>query len=136
MRDAPLEMLQHVPDIGPVVAASVRAFADDAHNRALVARLKAAGVNDQSQAPEPGDEPGPLSGQTFVITGTLASMTRDEAQAALERLGAKVAGSVSKKTTCLVAGADAGSKLEKATQLGVRTIGEDEFTALIMSAGQ
>lgn len=136
MLDAPLEMLQHVPDIGPVVAASVRAFADDAHNRALVARLKAAGVNDQSQAPEPGDEPGPLSGQTFVITGTLASMTRDEAQAALERLGAKVAGSVSKKTTCLVAGADAGSKLEKATQLGVRTLGEDEFTALIMSAGQ
>jgi DNA ligase (NAD+) len=75
--------------------------------------------------------PGPLSGQTWVITGTLDNMTRDEAQAALERLGAKVSGSVSKKTTALLAGHDAGSKLEKARTLGVREVGEAEFRDLI-----
>ena len=130
--EAPLELLQTVPDIGPVVAASVRAFADEPSNRALVARLKTAGVNTESQAPEMADEPGPLSGKVFVLTGTLASMTREEAQAALERLGARVAGSVSRKTSCLVAGADAGSKLEKAQALGVETLDESEFLALIM----
>ena len=130
--DAPLEMLQTVPDIGPVVAASVRAFGDEPHNRTLVGRLAAAGVNMVSQAPEPATEPGPLSGKVFVLTGTLASMTRDEAQAALERLGARVSGSVSKKTSWLVAGADAGSKLEKAQQLGVETLDEPAFVALIM----
>jgi DNA ligase (NAD+) len=86
----------------------------------------------QSQAPEASDEPRPLAGQTFVLTGALASMSRDEAQAALERLGAKVSASVSKKTTCLVAGNDAGSKLEKARQLGVETLNEEGFLALIM----
>ncbi len=86
----------------------------------------------ESQQPELSDEPGPLSGKTFVLTGTLASMTREAAQAALERLGAKVSGSVSRKTTCLVAGEDAGSKLEKARQLGVETLDEQAFLALIM----
>ncbi|MGE3956281.1 MAG: NAD-dependent DNA ligase LigA [Vicinamibacterales bacterium] len=133
--DAPIEMLQTVPEIGPVVAQSVRDFADEPRNRALVARLAAAGVNMDSQAAEVSDEPGPLSGKTFVLTGTLASMTRDEAQAALETLGAKVAGSVSRKTSCLVAGADAGSKLEKARQLGVETLDEQAFVALIMRLG-
>ena len=98
----------------------------------LVARLAAAGVNMASQAPELSDEPGPLSGKVFVLTGTLESMTRDEAQATLEALGAKVSGSVSKKTSCLIAGADAGSKLEKAQQLGVETLDEQGFLALIM----
>ncbi len=130
--DAPVEMLQSVPEIGPVVAASVRAFADEPKNRALVERLAAAGVNMESQQPELSDEPGPLSGQTFVLTGTLASMTREAAQAALEQLGAKVSGSVSRKTTCLVAGEEAGSKLEKARQLGVETLDEQAFLALIM----
>ena len=132
MFDAPLEMLQTVPEIGPVVAASVRAFAADPRNRDLVARLAGAGVNTTSQAPEPSSEPGPLAGKVVVLTGTLASMTRDEAQATLERLGARVAGSVSKKTSFLVAGADAGSKLEKAQQLGVETFDEEGFVALIM----
>lgn len=130
--DAPVEMLQSVPEIGPVVAASIRAFADEPKNRALVERLAAAGVNMESQQPELSDEPGPLSGKTFVLTGTLASMTREAAQAALEQLGAKVSGSVSRKTTCLVAGEDAGSKLEKARQLGVETLDEQAFLALIM----
>lgn len=131
--DAPLEMLQTAPEIGPVVAQSVRDFADDPHNRSLVARLAGAGVNMTSQAPEMSDEPGPLSGKVFVLTGTLESMTREEAQAKLEALGARVSGSVSRKTSCLVAGADAGSKLEKARQLGVETLDERGFLALIMS---
>jgi len=130
--DAPVEMLQSVPEIGPVVAQSVRDFAEEPHNRSLVARLAAAGVNMVSQAPELSDEPGPLSGKVFVLTGTLESMTREDAQARLEQLGARVSGSVSKKTTCLVAGADAGSKLEKARLLGVETLGEEGFLALIM----
>lgn len=131
--DAPVEQLTSVPEIGPVVAASVRDFAAEPANRTLVERLAAAGVNMASQAPEVSDEPGPLSGKTFVLTGTLASMSREEAQAALERLGAKVSGSVSRKTSYLVAGADAGSKLEKAAQLGIETLDERAFLALIMN---
>jgi DNA ligase (NAD+) len=128
----PVEALQSVSEIGPVVAASVRAFAEEPRNQALIARLAAAGVNMTSQAPEPTDQPGPLAGKTFVLTGTLTRMTREEATAALERLGAKVSGSVSKKTSYLVFGDDAGSKLEKARQLGVETLDEDKFQALIM----
>jgi DNA ligase (NAD+) len=135
MLDASLEQLQAAPEIGPVVAASVREFSEEPRNRKLIERLTAAGVNMSSQAPELSDDSGPLSGQTFVITGTLESMTREQAQASLERLGARVAGSVSKKTSCLVAGADAGSKLEKAKQLGVETLDEQGFLALIMKHG-
>lgn len=131
--DAPGERLQTAPDIGPVVAASIQAFASEPRNRALVRRLRDAGVNMASQAPEPDDRPGPLAGRTYVLTGTLASMSREEATAALERLGAKVSGSVSKKTSALIAGADAGSKLEKARQLGVETLDEPAFLALIMN---
>ena len=129
--DTPIEALQTVTEIGPVVAASVRMFADEPRNRALIERLAAAGVNMASRAPEPTDEPGPLAGKTFVVTGTLASMSRDEATAALEALGAKVAKAVSKKTTYLVAGGDAGSKLEKAQQLGVETLTEDRSSSLL-----
>lgn len=129
---APVERLQAVPEIGPVVAASVRAFADEPRNQELVKRLQAAGVNMASQAPEPGTDLGRLAGQTFVITGTLDAMSREDATAALEKLGAKVAGSVSKKTSYLVAGRDAGSKLEKAQQLGIETLDEAAFLALIM----
>ena len=130
--DASLEALQTVPEIGPVVAQSVRLFSDEPRNRIVVERLAAAGVNMASQAPEPGDEPGPLAGKVFVITGTLSSMSREDATAALERLGAKVSGSVSRKTNYLVAGADAGSKLQKARELGVETLDEEAFQKLIM----
>lgn len=131
--DAPLERLQTAPEIGPVVAASVRSFAEEPRNRALVAKLAAAGVNMASQQPEPGPAgAGPLAGRTFVLTGTLTQMTREEAEAAIERLGGKVSGSVSRKTSYLVVGADAGSKLEKAKGLGVPTLTEDEFRALII----
>jgi DNA ligase (NAD+) len=128
----PPEALQSVAEIGPVVAASVRAFADEPRNRTLVARLKQAGVNMESQAPPPSDTPGPLSGKTVVLTGTLATMSREQATEELERLGAKVSGSVSKKTSFLVFGADAGTKLEKARQLGVETLDEEKFLTLIM----
>jgi DNA ligase (NAD+) len=130
----PPEALQSVADIGPVVAASVRAFADEPRNQTLVARLKEAGVNMESQAPPPSDTPGPLSGKTVVLTGTLASMSREQATKELERLGAKVSASVSSKTSYLVFGSDAGSKLEKARQLGVETLDEEKFLTLIMKS--
>ena len=131
--DASLEDLQTAPEIGPVVAASVRAFADESHNRALVEKLTAAGVNMTSQQPEPSvAASGPLTGKTFVLTGTLPSMTRDEATAEIERLGGKVSGSVSKKTSYLLAGEEAGSKLDKARTLGVPVLSEEDFKALIL----
>jgi DNA ligase (NAD+) len=132
---APVERLQGVPEIGPIVAASVRAFADEPHNRDLVKKLADAGVNMASQQPEPSvDAPGPLTGKTFVLTGTLPTMTREEATAEIERLGGKVAGSVSKKTSYLVFGEEAGSKLDKARTLGVPLLTEAEFRALILGS--
>jgi DNA ligase (NAD+) len=131
--DAPIEALQTAPEIGPVVAASVRSFADEPHNRAVIEKLAAAGVNMASQQPAPGVvAPGKLSGRTFVLTGTLETMTREQAEEAIEALGGRVSGSVSKKTSFLVAGADAGSKLEKARAAGVPVITEEEFRALII----
>jgi len=127
----PPEALRSVAEIGPVVAASVRAFAEEPRNQELVRKLRAAGVNMASQAPEPSDQPGPLSGKTYVLTGTLTAMTREDATASLERLGAKVSGSVSKKTTCVVFGAEAGSKLEKAEKLGVERMDEAQFLAFL-----
>jgi DNA ligase (NAD+) len=133
LMEASEEELQTVPEIGPVVAASVRAFAEEPRNRALIDKLKRAGVNTLSQAPEPTREPvGRLAGKVFVLTGTLASMTREEATETLERLGARVAGSVSKKTSYVIAGSDAGTKLEKAQKLGIETLDEEGFRALIM----
>jgi DNA ligase (NAD+) len=134
MLNATLETLQEVPEIGPVVAASVRAFAEEPRNRELIARLQQAGARMTTDLPEPAVAPvGRLAGKTFVLTGTLSSMSREEAAAALEALGAKVAGSVSKKTSAVVAGADAGSKLEKARQLGVEVLDEAAFQQLIMN---
>jgi DNA ligase (NAD+) len=134
--EAPLELLQDVPDVGPVVAASIRTFVEEPHNVALVAKLKEAGVSMATNLPEPvadaSAETGPLAGKSVVLTGTLASMTREQATEALEALGARVSGSVSKKTAFLVAGADAGSKLEKAQKLGVEVLDEEAFKALIM----
>src|SRR5262245_8257725 len=131
--DAPLERLQPVPDVGPVVAASIRTFAEEPHNRALVAKLAAAGVNMTTRQPDPIlATPGRLAGKTFVLTGTLETMTREEAETAIEELGGKVSGSVSRRTSYVVVGGDAGSKLEKARELGVATLNEGEFKALIM----
>ena len=121
-----LERLQQVDDVGPVVAAHLHAFFAEPHNRDVIARLRTAGVVWLEGPPAP-RETLPLTGQTWVLTGTLESMSRDQAKARLEALGAKVAGSVSKKTTCVVAGRDAGSKLDKAQTLGVEVIDEAEW---------
>ena len=128
---ASLEELKRVPDVGPVVAASVRAFFGEPKNRDLLARLRNAGVNTVSATEGTGAE-SPLSHQTFVLTGTLASRSRDEARREIEALGGKVTSSVSKKTSYVVVGADPGSKLEKARALGVETLDEDAFLKLIM----
>jgi DNA ligase (NAD+) len=130
---ASLETLQAAPEVGPVLAASVRAFADEPHNRELIDRLREAGVNMESRAPAVPEGPLPLSGKTYVLTGTLSSMTREAAEEAIEALGGKVSGSVSKKTTALIAGDEAGSKLDKARTLGVPILGEAEFLDRIIS---
>ena len=128
---APIESLERVNDVGPVVARSVRDFLDEPHNRELLERLRGAGVNTESAAIEPAGAL-PLAGKSFVLTGTLATMTREEAESRIEGLGGKVSGSVSRKTAYLVVGADPGSKLDKASELGVPILKEDEFRVLIM----
>ena len=130
--DATLDQLLQVSDVGPTVAQSIRTFFDQAHNREVVEQLKACGVNWKEGIASEGASL-PLTGQTFVLTGTLQTMGRDEAQAKLETLGAKVSGSVSKKTHAVVAGAEAGSKLEKAQLLGVSVLDESAFQALLAS---
>jgi DNA ligase (NAD+) len=124
--DATEEQLLTVSDVGPIVAKSLRTFFDQPHNREVVEQLRACGVTWEES--EVGDSaavtPKPLSGKTFVITGTLPTLSRDQAKDMLEAAGAKVAGSVSKKTDYLLAGSDAGSKLDKAKELGVAVIDE------------
>jgi DNA ligase (NAD+) len=128
---APVEAMQAVRDIGPVAAAAVREYFDEPHNLALVGRLRSAGVQLESSAPATAGAQ-PLAGATFVLTGTLAAMTRDDAAAAIAARGGRVSGSVSKKTTYLVAGAEPGSKLAKARELGVTVLDEEAFSRLIM----
>ncbi|MEY4765054.1 MAG: ligase [Pseudomonadota bacterium] len=124
--DATLDQLLAVRDVGPVVAQSIRTFFDQAHNREVVAQLYAAGVRWPTQAPSAAADAAalPLSGKTLVLTGTLPNLGRDEAKALIEAAGGKVAGSVSKKTHAVVAGAEAGSKLEKAEALGLPILDE------------
>jgi len=110
--------LIEVPDVGPIMAAHIATFFAEPHNREAIAELRAAGVVWEDSAPQRKSE-GPLTGKTVVLTGTLTSLTRDEAKDKLEALGAKVSGSVSKKTSFVVAGNEAGSKLDKAQELGV-----------------
>jgi len=133
---ATLEQLQDTNEIGPVLAESLRAWLDEPRNRALVDKLRAAGVRmdvpaDQLQAR---NADGPLRGKTYVLTGTLASMSRDQAKAAIERLGGKVSGSVSKKTTGVIVGEEAGSKADKARELGVPMLDEPTFLELLKTA--
>jgi len=120
------EQLLAVPDVGPVVAQSIVDFFGEAHNREVVQQLRALGVH-WAEHEGVSTQVLPLSGKTFVLTGTLASMSRDEAKSRLEALGAKVAGSVSKKTDCVVAGAEAGSKLDKARELNVPVWDEQQL---------
>jgi DNA ligase (NAD+) len=133
---ATTEQLQQTPEIGPVLAGSLRAWMDEPRNRRLLDRLRAAGVRMEVPESERTATPsaGPLSGRTYVITGTLTSMTREQAEGVLKRLGAKVAGSVSRKTAGVIVGADAGTKAEKARGLGVPMLDEQAFLNLIGSA--
>ena len=130
--DASADEIQQVPDVGPVVGAHVAAFFSSREHREVITRLRAQGVKWPDVA-RPSIEGQPFAGMTFVITGTLDSMSREEAQAALVAKGAKVSGSVSKKTRYVVAGADPGSKLKKATELGVEVLDETRFTELLQS---
>jgi DNA ligase (NAD+) len=135
LRDASVGELQAVPDVGEVVAKSVRAFLDEPRNQQLLDRLAAAGVRTEDDvAADQRPARQPLAGQTFVLTGTLEHLTREAATEQIERLGGKVSGSVSKKTTWVVVGHEAGSKLDKARALGVAELDEAGFAALIMKA--
>jgi len=131
VEEAPLEHLQSVNEIGPVVAAAVREYFDEPRNRQLVGRLRDAGLRTVGEKTAPEATGGALAGQTFVVTGALSGLSRDEASAAIEALGGKVTGSVSRKTTYLVVGAEPGSKLDKARELGISVLDEQAFLKLI-----
>jgi DNA ligase (NAD+) len=128
--------LQRVPDVGPVVADNIYTFFREKHNRQVIKKLKP--VIDRLKQPGPSargerGHKSPLSRKTFVLTGTLTSMSRAKAKAVLQALGAKVVGSVSKKTDYVVVGTDPGSKATKATELGVATLDEARFLDLIQN---
>ena len=131
---ADMPALQEVQDVGPVVAESIARFFAEAHNREVIGELRAAGVRWPEHEGRAAAAPRPLEGRTFVLTGTLPSLTRDEAKARIEALGGKVAGSVSAKTHFVVVGADPGSKAEKAAQLGVPMLDEDGLLELLKDA--
>jgi DNA ligase (NAD+) len=135
LMDADIANLQTVPDVGPVVAGRLHDFFKDERNRLVIASLMAAGV----QFPEGSASvaaSGPLSGQTVVLTGTLAGLSREQAGEHLEALGAKVSSSVSKKTHLVIAGADAGSKLNKARELGLNVIDETALLDMLKTHGR
>jgi DNA ligase (NAD+) len=131
MMNAGEDELQRVPDVGEIMGASIFAFFQDDHNRALIERLRAAGLNmgdlDPRHVPAAG---APLAGTTWVITGTL-SEERETIAELIRKHGGKVSSSISKKTTCLLAGEEAGSKLTKAESLGVKIVTEAEFRRMI-----
>ena len=126
--------LTQVSDVGPVVAQSLQHFFGEPHNREVVAQLRIAGVHWPEHKGTPLRSTTHLSGKIFVLTGTLPNLTREKAAALLEAVGAKVAGSVSRKTDYVVAGADAGNKLDKARELGVPVLDEAGMLALLLQA--
>ena len=125
-----VDQLTECEDVGEVIAQSVVQWQGDARNRKLIERLRQAGLNFNSALYQPKAKAGPLTGKTFVLTGTLPTLKREEAAAKIEAAGGKVSGSVSKKTDYVVAGAEAGSKLDKAQKLGVQIIDEAELLRL------
>ncbi len=131
LMDATKEELVAIRDVGDIMAEHIANFFAEAHNRDVIQQLREAGVTFEEKEPVTADEDAPLAGKVAVITGTLSDMTRDDAKAALEALGAKVTGSVSAKTDFLVAGEKAGSKLTKAQNLGVEVLDEAAFKALL-----
>ena len=133
LMDAPPEQLVEVPDVGPIVAASLRTFFDQPHNREVVEQLRAAGITWDEHEGAPPAQSLPLAGLTFVLTGTLPTMGRDDAKDLIEAAGGKVSGSVSKKTSYVVAGAEAGSKLDKAQALSLPILDEEGLLKLVAS---
>jgi DNA ligase (NAD+) len=129
--DASLDELLEVNDVGPIVAKSIHNFFAEPHNRLVIEQLRAAGVSWSEGPPAPKAPRGVLAGKTIVLTGTLPNLSRETAKEMLEAAGAKVAGSVSKKTDYVVAGAEAGSKLAKAEELGIAVLDEDGIYRLL-----
>ena len=128
LMSASVEELSEVPDVGGITAGSIHSWFSSTQSRDLIERLRAAGVNFQSLNVVTDTR---FEGKTFVLTGALSLFTRDEATEKIESYGGKVSGSVSKKTTCVVAGENAGSKLKKANELGIKVLSEEEFLELI-----
>jgi DNA ligase (NAD+) len=127
---ASFDQLTNCEDVGEVIGESILQWHGDARNRNLLDRLRKTGLNFSSELYQPAAKAGPLAGKTFVLTGTLPNLKREEAAAKIEAAGGKVSGSVSKKTDYVVAGEEAGSKLDKAQKLGVKILNEAEFLKL------
>jgi len=134
LMEASVEQLLQVNDVGPVVAQSVHAFFAQPHNREVVDQLRTAGIDWTESDGTADTAPRPLAGKTFVLTGALPQLSRDEAKDLIEAAGGKVSGSVSKKTHYVVAGAEAGSKLDKARELGIPLLDEEGLRALFQAA--
>ncbi len=132
--EASVEQLLDVNDVGPVVAQSIRTFFEQPHNREVVEQLRAAGIRWDEHEGTADTRPKPLAGKTLVLTGTLPTLSRDAAKELIEAAGGKVAGSVSKKTSYVVAGEEAGSKLDKARELGIEVLDEAGLQALLGAA--
>ena len=132
--DATADDIEQAPGVGPIIAESVAAFFADARNRAEVKEMRELGLSWETSAPAPPQGVGPLAGKTFVLTGTLDGMTRGEAKQRIEAQGGVVTGTVSKKTSCVVAGADPGRKLAVARELGVAVLDQAGFEALLAGA--
>jgi len=133
--DAGMENLLQVRDIGPIVAQSIVDFFTENHNREVIERLRASGISweeSTATASEPANISA-ISGKTFVLTGTLPNMTREDAKAQIEKLGGKVTGSVSKNTDYLIAGSDPGSKYEKGVKLGITILDENGLKNLLQT---
>jgi DNA ligase (NAD+) len=131
LEQASKEELEQVHEIGPKLAESIYEFLKQPENQQLIERLRAAGLTMKSDAAEPPRMAQPFAGKTFVITGTLDGMTREEATARIEERGGRVSSSVSRKTSFVLAGRDPGSKLEKARQFGVEILDEQQFGAML-----
>jgi len=131
--NADLDQLLWVPDVGPVVAQSIRTFFDQPHNREVIEQLRAVGLHWPEHEPVQSTA-SPLSGKTFVLTGSLPALSRDQAKDLIEAVGGRVTASVSKKTDFVIAGAQAGSKLEKAQALGIEVLDEDGLRKLLAAA--
>jgi DNA ligase (NAD+) len=131
LSNASMDELQQADDVGPVMAQSIRDFFDNPRNVEVIKKLKLAGVHPVTHRPSPIAHAGPFAGKTIVVTGTLSKLSREEAKDALRKAGATVTDSVSKKTDYLIVGEDAGSKLDKAAKLGVKTLNEQEFLKML-----